>query len=80
MDKKVWEVNLKEVKTYDAGSYFSSDLSNEKYPTLEEMLKAAKGKIDLMIELKSTGHEKDLEKKTIELIKKYKMENQCILS
>ncbi|WP_302826554.1 glycerophosphodiester phosphodiesterase family protein [Anaerofustis stercorihominis] len=80
VDKKVWEVNLKEVKTYDAGSYFSSDLSNEKYPTLEEMLKAAKGKIDLMIELKSTGHEKDLEKKTIELIKKYKMENQCILS
>ena len=80
VNKKVWEADLKEVKTYDAGSSFYPDHRFENYPTLEEMLKASKGKIDLMIELKSTGHEKELEAKTVNLIKKYKMEDQCIVA
>lgn len=80
VNKKVWEADLKEVKTYDAGSSFYPDHRFENYPTLEEMLKASKGKIDLMIELKSTGHEKELEAKTVNFIKKYKMEDQCIVA
>ena len=46
-------------------------------PLLEEMLRAAKGKIDLMIELKTTGHEKSLVEDTLALIEKYDMEQQC---
>lgn len=75
--KKVWDVTLKEAKALDVGSFFSAYYQNERVPTLEEMIQAANGRIRLMIELKSSGHEKGLEEKTVELIHRYRFEGQC---
>ncbi|NFE93762.1 glycerophosphodiester phosphodiesterase [Clostridium botulinum] len=80
IDKNVWEVDYDEVKTYDAGSYFSVDFKGEKIPTLEEVIKNSKGKIKLLIEIKASEHENDIEQKVIDLIKKNNFENQCVIA
>lgn len=81
VDKNTWEVNYDEVKTYDAGSYFSSDFAGEKIPTLQEVIDSAKYKVKLVIEIKLNGHEKsDVTKRVLELIKKNKIEHQSIIA
>ncbi len=76
-DKKVWEVGYDEVRDYDAGSWFSPEFSGELLPKLDDFLKRAKGNIQVMIELKSTGRETNLVEGVVELIEKYDMFDQC---
>lgn len=80
VDKNVWDVNYDEIKTYDAGIYDSHGFKDVKVPTLEEMIQKADGKIKLMIELKTNGHEINLLEDVIDLIKKYNFENQCVIA
>ncbi|MFQ9873257.1 MAG: glycerophosphodiester phosphodiesterase family protein, partial [Oscillospiraceae bacterium] len=76
----VWETDYSTVQALDAGSFFSSTFAGERVPTLEEMLNAAKGRIRLMIELKSTGHEHNLVEQTIQLIQAAGMETECVIA
>lgn len=80
VDLPVWESSYEEIKRMDAGSSFAGSFAGEPVPTLDQMLVAAKGHIQLMIELKSTGHETDLVKQTIALIKAHDMERQCVIA
>lgn len=80
LDQKVWETDYATVRTLDAGSHFSSEFAGEKIPTLDEMLAAAKGRIQLMIELKATGHETDLVSQTIARINAAGMGKQCLIA
>lgn len=78
-DGIVWETDYDTVKTLDAGAYFDAAYAGEKIPTLDEMLSSAKNRINLMIELKYTGHETDLVARTLELIRSFHMEDQCMI-
>lgn len=80
VNKNVWDVTLKEAETYDVGSFFRAHYRDERIPTLEDMIRAADRHIHLMIELKSSGHEKNLEEKTAALIHKYGFEEQCSIA
>lgn len=80
LDANIWEVDEKTVRGLDAGASFSSDFRGEPVPTLKEMLEAAKGRIQLMIELKSTGHERGLVEETVEQIRSAHMEESCIIA
>ena len=80
VNKNVWDVTYDEIKTYDAAKYDSHGFTNIKIPTLEEMIQKADGKIKLMIELKSNGHEVNLLEDVISLIKKYNFEDQCVIA
>ena len=75
--KKVWEVGYDQVQTYDAGSWFSPEFAGEPVPRLDDILRRAKGNIQVMIELKQTGHEKHLAEQVVELIEKNEMLDQC---
>lgn len=79
LDKNVWDTDYTTVKSLDAGSFFSSYYEGEPIPTLEEILLLAQNRIRLMIELKYTGHEKNLVEQTLSLIEKYHMEKQCMI-
>lgn len=81
LNQKVWETDYATVRTLDAGSHFSAEFAGagERIPTLDEMLVAAKGKIELMIELKAAGHETDLVPQTIERIQAAGIEEQCVI-
>lgn len=74
-DKKVWEAEYDEVKHYDAGSWFSPRFSGEPVPRLDDFLKRARGNVQVMIELKFTGHETGLVEGVVALIEKYDMLN-----
>lgn len=80
LDQAVWETDYDTVRTLDAGTFFSRSFAGERIPTLEEMLAAAKGRIRLMIELKSTGHEQGLVEKTVEQIRDAGMEHECVIA
>ena len=49
-------------------------------PTLEDFLEAAAGKLKLMIELKSHGHERGLEEETLRLIRRSGMGRECMIA
>ena len=77
IDLNVWDAEYEQVETMDAGRMYSFEYAGEPVPTLEEMLKASKGKIHLMIELKATGREQSLVEDTLALIERYEMADQC---
>jgi len=80
VNKNVWEVDYDYIKTLDAGSWFSEEYAGEPIPTLEEVIIATKGKIKLNIEIKPTGHDQKLEESVVELIEKYDLVDECVVS
>lgn len=79
-NRSIKDMTLEEVKTVDNGSYFSNEFKDEKIPTLDEVLKYSKGKIKLNIELKPNKRDDLLEKKVAELINKYEMTTEVVVS
>jgi glycerophosphoryl diester phosphodiesterase len=75
---------LEELKTLDAGSWFSDEHAGEPIPTLEEVLEFAKGKISVNIEIKTEAVTDEawggIEQKAWELVKKYEMEDYVLFS
>jgi len=52
---KVWEGTLAQIREIDIGSWFAPEYSNERVPTLREVLAEVSGKSHLVIELKYYG-------------------------
>lgn len=80
VDRNVWEMTFLDIRNLDAGSYFSPEFAGEQVPSLEEVLKLAKGKIKLNIEIKPSGHDKDLTKILSEMIDEYNFEKDCVIT
>lgn len=77
----VWDVTLPEVREMEVGSWFDQDFAGEPVPLLEEALEFAReNRIRLNIELKSTGHETGLEQAVADLIREYRMEDECVIT
>ena len=51
----VWQTDMKTMKQLDAGGWYSPAFAGERLATLEEMAAAARGRIRLMVEVKSDG-------------------------
>ncbi len=80
LNKFVWEMTYEQLRELDAGSWFGKEYAGAKIPTLAEALELCKGNIQLNIELKLHGREKNLEEQLVSLIEEYDFENQCIIS
>ena len=80
LDKEVWQVTWDEIKDLDNGSWFDKKYQTVRISTLEEVLKVCRGKIHLNIEIKPSGHDKDLEEQVAKLLKKYHMRDTCVVS
>jgi glycerophosphoryl diester phosphodiesterase len=78
--KNIWEMNYEEVKTLDAGSWFSEKFKGEPLPKLSDVIDSVRGKLKLNIELKNNGHEKKLEERTIKVVKDKNFSGQCIFT
>jgi glycerophosphoryl diester phosphodiesterase len=78
---KVWEGSLDEIRKIDVGSWFGAEFSNERVPTLEEVLEEARGKARVMIELKYYGHDQQLEQRVVDIVEQTDMvDNVAIMS
>lgn len=81
---KVADFTLAELKKLDAGSWFHSEFAGESIPALEEVLRFAKGKAALNIEIKpeavGLGEKNEVEIKCFELVLNYGMQNHVLFS
>lgn len=78
--KNITDMTYAEVKNLDAGYWFSEKYRGERVPSLEEVLKLAKGKIKLNIEIKAAPDSEEVAQKVVELIDKYSMEDECVIT
>ncbi len=78
----VKDFTLEEIKSLDAGSWFGEEFKGQKIPELREVLELIKDTdIMLNIELKNAPIiYAGIEKKTIDMISEYKMEDRVIIS
>lgn len=74
--EKIWEMTAEDLRLVDIGSHFSADYSDQGVPTLDEILKACRGKIRVLIELKYYGHDQDLERRVIHAVEENEMAEQ----
>lgn len=79
VNKNVWDMTYDEIKGLDVGSYYDPVYYQERIPTFEEVLNLTKGKTRLNIELKPSAHDKNLVENVISLIKKYDIEDSCMI-
>lgn len=80
VNQKVWETELREVRSMDAGSRFGPEFAGEGIPTLREVLELCRDRLNLNIEVKSNGRNEEIAQKTAELIAELGMEQQCMIS
>ncbi|MBL7686095.1 MAG: glycerophosphodiester phosphodiesterase [Deltaproteobacteria bacterium] len=79
--KNVSSLSLSQLKKLDFGAYFSSHFRGERIPTLEEVFELLKGKAWINIEIKGTNIFSDGREKTlVDLIRKWKIEDQVVVS
>ena len=76
----VWELDAKELKALDAGSWFSADFTGEPVPDLQEVIHLVKGKMKLNIEIKISGNEPNIAEKVVEIIRNNEFENDCFIT
>ena len=78
--KNVWEMTYAEIAHLDAGSSFNKKFRGEKIPTLDEVLKFCRGKLDLNIEIKYNGQNKGIVKKVVRIIEQNHFEDHCVVT
>ncbi len=80
LDKNVWDVTYEEIRELDVGSHKGAEFADVRICTLAEVLETLKGKANLNIELKPTGHEEHFVEQVIDLINEYDMADECMVA
>jgi glycerophosphoryl diester phosphodiesterase len=75
---KIWEGDAATLRAIDIGSYKDPSFAAERVPTLAEALAVCKGKCKVVVELKSYGHNQQLEQRVIDVVEAAGMQNDCI--
>ncbi len=73
VDLKVWNGTLEQVSDIDIGSWFDPAFSDERVPTLSDVLEAARGKAGVVIELKYYGYDEQLEQRVVDIVEELDM-------
>ena len=73
-------MTLEEIKSLDAGSFFSKEYEGTQIPTLEEVVNVCKDKVKLNIEIKKQDKNENIEEKVFSIVKKYNIQNQCVIT
>lgn len=78
---EVKDLTYEEIKTFDAGSWFSKDFKGEKVPTLEDVVRHLPKDLLLNVEIKSRSFDsRGLEKKVVEILEKNERIENTIIS
>jgi glycerophosphoryl diester phosphodiesterase len=76
---RVWEATLEEIGDIDIGSWFAPEYSDQRAPTLTEVLEIAKGKANVVIELKYYAHDQRLEQRVVDIVEASGMVSQTAI-
>jgi glycerophosphoryl diester phosphodiesterase len=80
VNRRLRDINYKEVRDIDVGSWFSPEFSSERIPTLQEAIDVARGRIKLNIELKFTWPDPALTEKVGNIIRQNGFSSDCVVS
>ncbi|MHB8902918.1 MAG: glycerophosphodiester phosphodiesterase family protein [Thermoguttaceae bacterium] len=78
-DLKIWASTAEQIGAVDIGIRHSPQFADQRVPTLEQVLRACKGKVGVTIELKYYGHDQRLEQRVIDLVEAEGMEGQVMI-
>lgn len=76
---KIWDATREDLVDIDIGSWFDPKFSNERVPTLQEVLQLCKDKIGVNIELKYYGHDQQLEQRVVDMVEREGMVGQVMV-
>lgn len=76
---KTWDATRADLDEIDIGSWFDPEYSAERTPLLTDVLRAAKGRSKVVIELKYYGYDLKLESEVIRIVEEEGMEDQVSL-
>ena len=76
----IWEVRYEDIVDLDVGSWFDPRFSGERIPTLRAFAAAARGRMRINVELKVSGHEVDLARRVIAILRELDMLDEVVLS
>lgn len=76
---KVFESSLKELQSVDIGSWKNPSYSDQRIPTLQQVLALCKNRINIIIELKYYGQEARLEERVANLVEAADMQDQIVV-
>jgi glycerophosphoryl diester phosphodiesterase len=76
----VWDFTLAELKKLDAGSWFGEDFKGEPIPTLQEVIRLAKGRMKLNIEVKISEKEPGIAQKVVDIVHAENFGQDCIIT
>lgn len=76
----LWEKTLAELRALDAGSWYAKEFAGEPIPTLEEVIELVRGKMQLNIEVKLHGHERNVAKLVVDKIRQANFGEECVVT
>ncbi|MGH7596726.1 MAG: glycerophosphodiester phosphodiesterase [bacterium] len=76
----VSEMTLAELQQYDAGSWFDPRFAGEKLPALEEVVALVRGRMQLNIEAKIHGHERNVPSLIVETLRRERFDDECVVT
>jgi glycerophosphoryl diester phosphodiesterase len=76
---EVWQATRDDLVNLDIGSSFAPEFSDQRVPTLRQVLELARGKVGVFVELKYYGHDVSLEEKVVELVEETRMTDQIVI-
>jgi glycerophosphoryl diester phosphodiesterase len=80
VNRRLRDMNYREMKGIDVGSWFDPEFSKERIPTLQEAIDLARGRIKLNIELKYTWPDPALAQKVAKIIQQNEFSSDCVVS
>lgn len=75
---KIWEGEAAALRGIDIGTYRAPRFSAERVPTLAEALEACRGRCRVLVELKSYGHNQQLEQRVVDIVEAAGMASDCM--
>ena len=75
---KIWSADAATLRAVDIGSFKDPRYSAERLPTLAEALAVCKGRCRVIVELKSYGHDQQLEQRVATIVEEAGMADACI--
>lgn len=80
VNRSISSYTFEELMELDVGKWFSGEYEGERIPSLEEVMEYCKGRVNVNIEIKNLGGSSQLPDKVVELIAKYQMKEQCVVT
>jgi glycerophosphoryl diester phosphodiesterase len=77
--RKLWNLSLAEARAIDIGSWFDPRYSEERIPTLSEVLELCRGQARVDIELKYYGHDQSLEERVVRIVEEADMASDVVV-